>query len=398
VVYQFTLDDEVVFQKEHLRLFPFGSRIFGDSSSDIDILCISSFYITRENFFNGLQRLLSGMKEVSELVVVNAYIPIMKMKYNGVPVDLIFAETIYRCLPQSLVVDERLRKVMDTKSFLCIGGYRITRRLLLLVPDADKFNLCLRAVKTWARRRDIYSHMLGFLGGASWSILVANVCQLFPNDSPAELVSRFFLLYSSWNWNHPIILRDSEDLYDVEDEEWKRDDVAMHIVTPIRPASNTASNVSLCTRAILIKEFKRASGIVSLISWKVSTWHLLFERRQFYAEYPVYLRLSITAPTEEDHRKWEGWIKSRIPGLSRMLESHPNVLFCHPHVDVRHDEGAIHPTSAFYVGLLLKDACGSPPIQSAIAFMDIVCDWKEKREEMGLMMTYVHNPAHVGDN
>lgn len=396
VVYQYSLNDKEVFNKDHLRLFPFGSRKYGDCSSDIDILCLSSFYITRENFFSGLQRLFGSMKEVSELVMVNAFIPVIKMKFCGVPVDLLFAETQYRSLPHGLVPDEHMKKKLDARSFASIGGYRTTRKMLSLVPDLVQFSFCLKVVKTWARKRGIYSHMMGFLGGASWSILVANICQLFPSHSSSMLISKFFLLYSSWNWELPIILKDSEDLYDVDEEEMKREGAAMHIVTPIRPASNSSSNVSLSTRSILINEFKRATSIISLISWNISSWMTLFELGDFFAEYPLYVRLSISANTADDHRRWEGWVKSRIPGLTRMLEAHPMVLLCHPRVEVWKEEESFTPTSVVYVGLVLRDLWSEPPIYVAMGFMDSVYEWKEKSEDMGLMISWVQNSMFRG--
>ena len=46
--------------------------------------------------------------------------------------------------------------------------------------------------------KGIYSNALGFLGGVSWAMLVARVCQLYPNAAPATLVQKFFLVYSKW--------------------------------------------------------------------------------------------------------------------------------------------------------------------------------------------------------
>ena len=44
----------------------------------------------------------------------------------------------------------------------------------------------------------IYSNVLGFLGGVSWAMLVARICQLYPNAVAATLVQKFFLIYSKW--------------------------------------------------------------------------------------------------------------------------------------------------------------------------------------------------------
>lgn len=44
----------------------------------------------------------------------------------------------------------------------------------------------------------IYSNALGYLGGVSWAMLVARVCQFYPNAAPSTLVDRFFFVYSEW--------------------------------------------------------------------------------------------------------------------------------------------------------------------------------------------------------
>jgi len=46
--------------------------------------------------------------------------------------------------------------------------------------------------------KNIYSNVLGFLGGISWALLVAHVCQLYPNAAASTLVHRFFFVFSQW--------------------------------------------------------------------------------------------------------------------------------------------------------------------------------------------------------
>lgn len=59
--------------------------------------------------------------------------------------------------------------------------------------------------------RGIYGNVLGFLGGVSWALLVARICQLYPNAAPSTLVSRFFRVYEQWKWPNPVLLNTIAD-------------------------------------------------------------------------------------------------------------------------------------------------------------------------------------------
>lgn len=49
--------------------------------------------------------------------------------------------------------------------------------------------------------RAIYSNVSGFLGGVAWAMLVARICQLYPNVSAGAIVSRFFIIMHQWYKN-----------------------------------------------------------------------------------------------------------------------------------------------------------------------------------------------------
>lgn len=52
--------------------------------------------------------------------------------------------------------------------------------------------------QTWFSGRAIYSNVNGFLGGVAWAMLVARICQLYPNATAGAIVSRFFLIMYQW--------------------------------------------------------------------------------------------------------------------------------------------------------------------------------------------------------
>jgi poly(A) polymerase len=75
--------------------------------------------------------------------------------------------------------------------------------------------------------RAIYSNVNGFLGGVAWAMLVARICQLYPNAVAGAIVSRFFIIMHQWYgsnsrrwgshltstraWPQPVLLKQIED-------------------------------------------------------------------------------------------------------------------------------------------------------------------------------------------
>jgi len=57
--------------------------------------------VPQEDFFGGLQKMLSEMQEVTELhPVPDAHVPVVKFKFNGVSVDLLYARLALWVIPE----------------------------------------------------------------------------------------------------------------------------------------------------------------------------------------------------------------------------------------------------------------------------------------------------------
>lgn len=42
-------------------------------------------------------------------------------------------------------------------------------------------------------------------------MLVARICQLYPNEAAGAIVSRFFIIIYQWNWPQPVLLKPIEE-------------------------------------------------------------------------------------------------------------------------------------------------------------------------------------------
>jgi poly(A) polymerase len=254
-----SVDSDIYAGGGGIQLRIFGSTRLGvhNTDSDIDMLCLAPSFVSRSDFFTGLRELLAERDDTSAVLPIpDAYTPVLKFTIDGQAIDMVFASLHMPRLPDNLdILDLRLLRGLDDASVRSINGPRVAEWILRLVPNVENFCSALRVIKYWARQRGLYSNMLGFLGGISYAILVAHVCQLFVCACPFTLVHKFFEVYALRDWrNHPVMLRSYEDAL-VEDSEgralpvWNaranpKDAAHLMPITPAYPAMNSAFNVS----------------------------------------------------------------------------------------------------------------------------------------------------------
>ncbi|XP_012494634.1 PREDICTED: poly(A) polymerase gamma [Propithecus coquereli] len=295
------------------KIFTFGSYRLGvhTKGADIDALCVAPRHVERSDFFQSFFEKLKHQDGIRNLrAVEDAFVPVIKFEFDGIEIDLVFARLAIQTISDNLDLrdDSRLRS-LDIRCIRSLNGCRVTDEILHLVPNKETFRLTLRAVKLWAKRRGIYSNMLGFLGGVSWAMLVARTCQLYPNAAASTLVHKFFLVFSKWEWPNPVLLKQPEEsnlnlpVWDPRVNPSDRYHL-MPIITPAYPQQNSTYNVSTSTRTVMVEEFKQGLAVTDEILQGKSDWSKLLEPPNFFQKYRHYIVLTASASTEENHLEW----------------------------------------------------------------------------------------------
>uniref|UniRef100_A0A8C3KGE1 Poly(A) polymerase n=1 Tax=Calidris pygmaea TaxID=425635 RepID=A0A8C3KGE1_9CHAR len=320
------------------KIFTFGSYKLGvhTKGADIDAVCVAPRHVERSDFFQSFFEKLKHQEKIKNLrAVEDAYVPVVKFEFDGIEIDLVFARLSLQTVSDNLDLgdDSRLRS-LDIRCIRSLNGCRVTDEILHLVPNKENFRLTLRAIKLWAKRRGIYSNILGFLGGVSWAMLVARTCQLYPNALASTLVNKFFLVFSKWEWPNPVLLKQPEEsnlnlpVWDPRVNPSDRYHV-MPIITPAYPQQNSTYNVSTSTRAVMVEEFKHGLAVTNEILQGKSDWSKLFEPLNFFQKYKHYIVLTASASTEEHHLEWVGLVESKIRVLVGNLERNEFITIAH---------------------------------------------------------------------
>ncbi|GMQ03536.1 hypothetical protein CsSME_00049306 [Camellia sinensis var. sinensis] len=320
-------------------------------------------YRLGEDFFIILHDMLAKMEEVTELQPVpDAHVPVMKFKYQGISIDLLYASISQSIVPEHLdISDGSVLDNIDEQTVRSLNGCRVADQILKLVPNVKHFRTTLRCLKFWAKRRGVYSNVTGFLGGVNWALLVARVCQLYPNAIPSMLVSRFFRVYTLWRWPNPVMLCPIEEddklgfpVWDRRKNPWDRAH-HMPIITPAYPCMNSSYNVSKSTLRVMMDQFHHGNSICEEIELNKAQWSALFDPYLFFEAYKNYLQIDIIAADADDLLAWKGWVESRLRQLTLKIERDTRgMLQCHPYPNGHVDTSKLCPHCAFFMGLQRK--------------------------------------------
>lgn len=151
------------------------------------------------------------------------------MKYSQIQFDLLLAKIDLNFLPPSIdLQSNEILMNMSDKCYKSFNGCRVADYLQRhFVENHNNFISVLKLVKLWAKNKGIYSNVIGYLSGIAWTILVAKICQLYPNYPVSKLLERFFFIYSKWKWQEmPVMIEEIKDDPNnkrLSADQWKHD-------------------------------------------------------------------------------------------------------------------------------------------------------------------------------
>ncbi|KRX06456.1 Nucleotidyltransferase, class I, C-terminal-like [Pseudocohnilembus persalinus] len=339
-----------------LRVFGSFTLDVNSQESDIDTVCIAPKFVSREeHFFKGFYEILRNTDNITDIFCISeALVPLIRLKYHNIQFDILFCQINEDYIENQIDLDSnRLLSQMDEKSYRSFNGLRVAQFLKKNIKNPN-FLSALKVIKLWAKNKGIYSNIIGYLSGIGWTILLAKICQLYPNAHLNILIERFFFIYHQWKWQEmPIQIENiqSEPEYYISFDQWDPTKKSnMMVITPCFPCMNAAHNVSKTTLKIIQKQFAKAykkvqqirvetinylqqipnnqllsSDIVKKFYNQLDSlqdkYKALLQKSEFFVHYKQFIQIIVLAQNQVDFNIWQGHVESKIRKLTHLFES-----------------------------------------------------------------------------
>lgn len=288
-----------------MKTYLFGSLSLGvfTKDCDLDILCVGTKNFTSALFFKSFFEFLKNTYQ-NIWVIDAAKVPIIKIVVNETSVDLSFFSMNFSEFPLNydIYTCEFDAFSCNKSNILGIYGVRVAKKILDIVPNVDNFRVLLFIIKYWAKINGVYSNVLGFLGGISWTIMVAFVCKKYPNCNEYQLFELFFNIFANWDWSESINL--------VEDNSINCVNSIISIFTPIQPFQNTSLNVLLSSKLVIEEKLKKTNEFI--LNKKINQ---IFSE-EFFFIYNNYFSFKIKC----GHNFWYNLIESKVRNFVHFIE------------------------------------------------------------------------------
>ncbi|KAF1927149.1 Poly(A) polymerase [Didymella exigua CBS 183.55] len=319
------------------KIFCFGSYALGvhGPSSDIDTLIVAPKSVSLNDYFDHFERIFREMSDEKLITEMNpvpeAFVPLIKMEYSGVSIDLLFVSLPSMTqIPKDLEgVDKNMLRGLDDTAMRSVNGTRVTLELMQSIPQIKSFRHALRAIKLWSTQRGIYGAVFGYPGGIAWAIMVARICQLYPMACGATILTKFFRLMGKWPFPRPVMLKNIEEgtlnLRVWNPTQYPGDRAhLMPIITPAFPSMCSTHTIMHSTLHVLREEFERADQLINSESGILEgkkQWRDLFTKHTFFTkDHKYYLSVIAASRTEKAHSTFSGLVQSKFRLLCKNIE------------------------------------------------------------------------------
>ncbi|GAB4206100.1 MAG: hypothetical protein Fur006_62910 [Coleofasciculaceae cyanobacterium] len=325
--------------------------------SDLDVLCLIPAYMSGEAFLESVRQCVEGLCDSAQ-VVSSARIPLLRMRFEGVSVDLLYARR-----PSELgtldPLTEAARPFFEPVSWKalvgCLEADALTDIVCQYVP-LESFRELLRAVRAWTKARQIHGNAWGFLGNFSWALLAAWSCTRYPQsgaDTELEaLLAHFFQVLNQHDGSQPVALTQAGRQYQRLHYDW------LPVITSIEPCQNSARNVTRSTAQILRGELERGAAISEQVLAGNIGWDALFELADEKAQSDWFLVLTASRENKDSLEACCGWLEGNAIGLVIALEQRLDVCV-RPWPGIRRGQNAI----CVVLGLKLSQDCDCVAIE-----------------------------------
>lgn len=285
------------------------------------------------------------------IAITRAIVPIIKCDFGEIRLDIGFVTVDFNVadmdpLSDEFLLNDRLLAAMEENMVRSFNAYRnahLVYRSILdglqgdLLPAETRlanYRMTILCIKLWAKKMGIYGSMLGYFGGISLAVMVAKVCQLYPNLCPVGLMERFFFLYHMFPWSEiPILVETIEDnaeldfltrgkiYFKKEDLELPRGNKRTQLViSPAFPQMNTTYNVSDSQLKIIESSLREAFKVITFIEKGELEWEDLFISYPLFHDFDHFLEIEILSKDEDSFYRWKGLIQARLRYLILSFE------------------------------------------------------------------------------
>ncbi|RPA82128.1 hypothetical protein BJ508DRAFT_414376 [Ascobolus immersus RN42] len=203
-----------------------------------------------------------------------------------------------------------------------INAYRDMVYILRRIPNKETFALAYRFIRTWAKRRGLYSSRFGLLSGFHITLLLFRlikkqaVAEMVEKESSAsQILALFFNEYAEFDWEKEEVV-DPEIKLVNHKRSWTE---PISILTPNSPHFNVSANATKHSVYALQKELGRAKDLVNANA----PWENLFgsdpqqTALEMLSEYTNFIKidLSFWGSSIGRGKNFVGWTESRIVHL-----------------------------------------------------------------------------------